>query len=111
MILITKEQFVKHINEIKKMSEIETKINEVMGELEFCQLSFGDYEQIAVNILTNAFTDEENGWISYFIYELDFGKKWHEGSVTEKTDGNDKKDIPLGTAEHLYNLLVRYLKN
>ena len=52
------------------------------------------------NILGEKDKDE---WIDYFCFELDFGKKWKEGVITEK----DGTDIILKTAEDLYNLLEK----
>jgi hypothetical protein len=53
--------------------------------------------------LTNDVNDEGNeySWIEYFIYELDFGKKYEEGKVTSYGD-----NIRLKTSSDLYALLV-----
>lgn len=39
--------------------------------------------------------------IEYFIYELEWGKKWYKGCVTDK----EGSDIPMGTIKELYNYL------
>ena len=57
------------------------------------------------SVLQEVFKDEENDWIGYYIYELDFGEKWHEGKVTDK----DGIDIPLKNAESLYDILIEKL--
>ena len=48
------------------------------------------------------FTCELFDDFGYFIYELEFGSKWHEGMVLDK-NGND---IPLKDASDLYDLLL-----
>lgn len=39
--------------------------------------------------------------IDYYMYELDFGKKWKPGCLTI-----DNKDISLRNSEDLWNILV-----
>lgn len=39
--------------------------------------------------------------ISYFCFELDYGRKWKSGMVER-----DNKDIVLATSEDLYNYLI-----
>lgn len=41
--------------------------------------------------------------IDYFINELDFGRKYKPGMITD----DDDEDIDLSTAEKLYDYLVR----
>lgn len=45
---------------------------------------------------------DEEEWIEYFIYELDWGRKYEEGYVTE----NDKV-IPLKSLSDLYKILEK----
>ena len=40
-------------------------------------------------------------WISYFCFELDFGREWKPGTIS-----NNGADVKLQTAEDLYNLLL-----
>jgi len=54
-----------------------------------------------VDLLELATNDTENGWISYWLYELDCGKDYKEGCVTK-----DGENIPLKTSQDLWNLLV-----
>ena len=98
--LISKENFIKYIDKIKRMRDIEDAINEAGKSIEFFQFSFGDYEDLVFKVLEDAFDDQNSGWISYFIYELDFGKKWHEGSITQYG-----KSIPMRNAGELYDVL------
>ena len=99
---ISKQNFIKYINKLQELRSIEDAINEAGKILEF-SINFGSYEQLIIDILTDAFNDDSYGsWISYFLYDLNFGSDWHEGCVTEK----DGTNIPLRDAGELYNLLV-----
>ena len=61
-----------------------------------------------IMLLNRIFKDEsEYPLIDYWVYELDCGKRWKEGDVTE----NDGTDIPLKTVSDLYDELVRQYAN
>lgn len=44
---------------------------------------------------------DKEEWISYFCFDLDFGKKWKPNTIKSK----DGLDIKLENYEDLYNLL------
>ena len=46
--------------------------------------------------------DDKAGWINYFVYETDFGKKADEFFITK----SDKTTVKFYTAGHLYDWLV-----
>lgn len=104
---MTKEVFIETINFMKIRKDNEIVINN------YLTIEFGDsivypysrYEVQMVKVLENVFNDV-SGWISYFIYELDFGRQWKPGTVTE-----DGKDVPLSTPEELYNMLANNLND
>lgn len=104
--MISKENFIKYISKIKELYEIENAVNKAGRELEL-SISFAPYEQLVVEILSDAFNDTENDNIDYFIYELNYGSRWHEGCITTK----DGKDIPMRNAEELYDILLDNLEN
>lgn len=64
-------------------------------------------EDVVVALLEEILHDRETGWISYWLYELDCGKNYRPGSVTEA----DGILIPLESLEDLWNLLVRNYKD
>ena len=97
--MISKENFIKYINKIQSLKKIEESINSAGKELEF-SISFSEHESLVLNILQEVFKDKENDWIGYFIYDLEFGKKWHKGSITV-----NGKDVPMRNAEELYKIL------
>lgn len=103
MIMITKEEFVTVMKEIEYCHRYSDKLNNFFHQNNVDGYLFQpDCTETALRLLhlifKNADVDE---WISYFCYELDFGKKWKEGMVKDK----DGADIKLQTAEDLYNLL------
>jgi hypothetical protein len=66
---------------------------------------------ISANVMSNiiefievAFNDKSK-WIDYYIYDLDFGKKYKPGCVSIK-ESEKTIDIKLKTAKDLYNLLI-----
>ena len=111
---LEKREFVKIIDRLRESSELVDKVNELFWnsrdnvECDFCngaglQIS---HESLVVNLLEKLMRDHcEN--ISYFIYELEYGKQYKAGMVT-----GPEGDIDLGTSEALYDYLVReYFEN
>lgn len=106
-ILIDKKEFTGYMERIRNYLEFDDKLN---GLLRDYRHMFVDDIEIklptvflvdTVNLLEMVTADEDE-WISYFIFELDCGKSWKPGTVTEQ----DGTDIPLGTIDDLWNLLV-----
>ena len=60
---------------------------------------------IATKLLEFIFNDE-NQWISYWIFELEFGERYEDECIKWE----DGEVIPLKTAEDLYDLLIRNTK-
>ena len=100
---LTLEQFTNFINFIKDRDEAMNKINKLFTN-EFEDSIFYPYfryEAQFVKLLE--LTMHDNGdYISYFLYELNFGEKWEPGCIIDENDN----DIPLGTIVDLYNILV-----
>ena len=61
--------------------------------------------ETVIDLLEFIFNDK-NQWISYWIFELDFGKDYEDGYVKDEHG----EVIPLKTTEDLYDLLVRNMK-
>ena len=108
--LLTKEEFCKYINFIKDRIEAEDKINDLFTE-EFTDSIFMPYGKCIdkiVSLLSKIMRCEDvDVWgtndIDYFIYELDFGKKWPEYSIYDACDAL----IPMRTPEELYDYLIK----
>ena len=100
--LLNKEEFVKIISEFQKQQEFLHSIYVASDGLVDLYEIVGPYETIARELLVRMYSDEEAEWISYFMYELDFGKRYHAGSIQDEF-GNP---IPLATAEDLWEFLM-----
>lgn len=60
---------------------------------------------LPLDILKCVMHDEENGWIDYWIWELDWGRRWAPGTVLDHGI-----DAPLATSEQLYNFLIKCME-
>ena len=101
---IDKLKFIRIINQIEKMDKKIDESSKIIRKLfdNEWDVYFPTGEFLLNDFLNDIFDDEEVDDIGYFIYELEFGSKWHEGMVLDK-NGND---IPLKDASDLYNLLL-----
>lgn len=54
-------------------------------------------------VLIKLCNDEEGGWINYWLWELDFGKKYYEGSIVDENN----EFVRLETIKDLWNLLEK----
>lgn len=98
---ITKDVFIKTLDAIKEYHTKIDNINNVLKDnCEDAILYPPSLESTLINVLEDAFNDETD-IIGYFIYELEFGEKWHAGCVTE-----NNKDIKMQTPEELYDYLI-----
>ena len=105
---LTKQEFVDILNRLREATELVDKVEKLFRdsrenlECDFCngaglQIS---YEGIVVKLLEKLMQDSF-GNISYFIYELDYGREYQEGCVSDK-NGN----IDVSTPEKLYDFLM-----
>ncbi len=88
--------------EFKYIQDAENKINKAMQLLgkEFNGFLLERHTELILDML-ETITHDKYGDISYFIYELDWGRLWKEDSITD-ADGNS---IPMGTIKDLYSYL------
>ena len=98
--MIERKKFIKLMKEFVSLKKAEDDLNKAFKilEPEFNYLSFGRHEALITDILKEAMEDKYD-WISYFIYDLDCGKK-----ARKITDSNGKH-IPLKTLNDLYNII------
>ena len=78
---------------------LETAVRSI--EPDSCILGDIGYQIMVQKLLVEA-TNDRYGYISYFISDLEFGRKWKPGTITEA----DGTDVPLGSVQDLWNLLV-----
>ena len=107
--MIKKELFVQTINFIKERNDAMQKINEIFtNEFEDSVFyPYFKYDSQLLKVLAASFDYDDNivyDWISYYCFELDFGRDYKLGDVIETQNGVDVA-IPLGTPEELYDML------
>jgi hypothetical protein len=107
-LVITKELFVKVINALKEQSDHDDKcvdaFNVILPDDRVMGYSNTKLVIMLQDLLELSFKDNtEHSWIEYFIYELDYGRKYTEGCATEA----DGTNIDLSTPEKLYKFLLK----
>lgn len=107
--MISKEEFIEIIDKLRKVNDFVDETNAKAKELDdaiisdfFNTMSLSiSHENIVVRLLENMFNDEDI--ISWWLYDLDYGRKFKEGYLTDKNG----KDIDVSTAEKLYDYLIK----
>ena len=103
---MNKELFEEYINSAIEFDEFIDKLCSLGIDVTECDtvMNFlGNY----IRILEDTCGDSINGWISYWLYELDKGKDWKPGCVIDENDN----DIKLETIDDLYDVLVENIEN
>lgn len=90
------------MTELVSIKKDEDILNDVFKKFEpdFNYISFGRYETLVVRSLESAMEDT-SGWISYWLYDCECGKK-SLGKVTNK----EGKNIPMKTISNLYDCII-----
>lgn len=110
--MISKEKFVEIINRLKKYNELQNDINELFNEsIDNKEMDFINagsicigHESVVVYLLEKMF---DTDMISYWIYELNYGKEYTDGCVLDE----NMNEIDLSTAEKMYDYLVKSLES
>ena len=106
--MLSKKDFCKIIDDLQQNERFLTKLNELFSEFKRQdQIYSTGLEDTVINLLEIIFKDTENQWITYWIWEENYGKSYRDGDVTEM----DGTIIPLATTEDLYDLLIKNMEN
>ena len=108
--IISKELFIETINSIENQLKLDWENSDKLSEVYHSYVEPYDNSLLLnqlLSILNYNFGIDKNKCehgtdIEYFIWELDFGKKYSEGCYSIHGES-----IPLATAEDLWNLLNR----
>ena len=106
--MLSKEIFVKAMKALQAMDEAEMTLDDTSnGAIRLFEWKpYSDLLATYIQVLEDAMgietNDEYGSDISYFIYELDYGKKWTTDSITT----SDGESIDISTAEKLYDYLI-----
>lgn len=104
--IMSKESFCRVMDNYKSMWNFTDDMNEVFKKYNCDGEVFPPMcTETVIDLLEFIFNDK-NQWISYWIFELDFGKDYEDGYVKDEHG----EVIPLKATEDLYDLLVRNMK-
>ena len=112
--MITKQEFVKIINRLRDYNDLQDKIQELFKDnIDNQEMDFMNagsicvgHETIVVKLLENMFNDRGN-WISWWLYEQDYGRSVNIDDVFDKEIG---KFVDLTTPEKLYDYLIKEME-
>ena len=102
--MITKKQFIQSIEAIKKQMDYDHECTKSFQKILKNDYISGYDNNIIIEHLIKLLaelTKDKSDWIGYYVYELDFGKEYKEGCVTQ-----GGKNIPLKTPKDLWNLIT-----
>lgn len=98
-----KELFIEVVNKMQALYDKERIINEVLSDnIQDSSLYFYDEPLDFMEKLLAKLMNDENGWISYYAWEQDFGREHKLGDVSDE----DGTPIPLFNASDLYDILT-----
>ena len=108
--LVNKNDFIEIINRLQNYTKLQDKIDDLFEglldnkEQDFCNagsICIG-HESVVIKLLEDMF---ETDLISWWIYELDYGKEYKPDCLTE-----DDKEIDVSTSDKLYEVLIENLE-
>ena len=99
---ITKPQFTEIMTKLSTYNSRNNLLYDLGIEIDL----FDSYESIIVDLLQITFDDKESDWIGYFMYELDYGKKWKTNMITD-----NGIDIPLSNTGELCDFLIKNIED
>ena len=102
--MLSLKEFTKHIETIKNLYELDDKISDLFN-VEGIVCCSSDTIDSITKLLEEIMGDQECNWISYWLWELNFGEDDNNSvSIGEV-------HIPLTTIEDLYNMILRDKKD
>lgn len=100
---MNKEQFCEIINDLKTNEDFISSFNNIFRDFNKEERIYSTgLEETVVKMLEIIFNDTETKWISYWIWEKNFGDTYEDGDVTY----SDGTIISLKNAEELYEFLI-----
>lgn len=102
--IVTREIFKEIMEEVQKSYDYQEGLNKYFEKHDVDGYLFQpDCMCATIKLLHMIFGEKDiNGWISYFCFELNFGRKYKEGAVLNEYG----TPIPLATIDDLYDLLT-----
>lgn len=105
---LSKEEFIKIINKLEAANKLQNDIRDLMNQAkeniedDFMNAAglMINHEDIVIHLLEKIMNDT-TGDISYYIYDLDYGKDYHPGDIVV----NDQ-NIDFSNPSSLYDFLI-----
>ena len=103
--ILSYTEFDEILVKLNEIHELDKKQSTIMGELTETTggLTNARSFDLIVNLLETIFEDNINNWISYFMYDLEWGALWKPGAITDE----DGSDIRLDSTKDLYKLITK----
>jgi len=105
--MISEKDFVSTLEKLKKKSQFEDDIGNVFLKYEESYPTFPSCIDEAVFALDRCFENNEDDWVGYWVFELDFGRRYHDGCVMTK----DGEKIDISTPDKLYKFILTLKEN
>lgn len=108
---MTKKEFCNYIEKIRKAFDFDVKCDEMSVEYDvpFVQSNVSYLAVETVELLERIFgcyTENGTGDISYFCFELDFGRNYNVGDVKGMDYNGNEINVDFSSAEKLYDYLT-----
>ena len=111
---ISKEKFLKIISQLQACWDIDMAVHRMgydnMLNIDLDTYALGGIVTDLLTVLLEKNYDDINGEffgdIYFFCNDLDFGRKWEPGSVTETDENDNVIDIDFSSAEKLWDYLI-----
>lgn len=104
--IITKEEFIEYVKSLQNLNDFQKGVIDLARKYDpYADLGIMEYPNCADELLTllEKIMHDTDKWISYFCYEIDFGREWEPGMCWAD---DDITEIPLQTIEDLWNVLT-----
>lgn len=109
--IISKSEFVSIMNELQAATQLQDDINVLMKKAkdnirnDFMNAAglMISHEDIVIELLEKIF-DDVGDWISWWIYETNYGRR---EDMIEVCDGKDGSITKIRTSEDLYDFLTK----
>lgn len=110
--MITKNEFIEIIDRLRETDELVTDVNErIASSKEVVISDFTNagsmmicHEDIVIKLLANMFNDSDT--LSWWMYELEYGRKYFPGCIQDKNG----KNIDLSNESKLYDYLIEQME-
>ena len=110
---ISKEMFLEIMDKLKRADDVDTSVyklgydNSIDLELNTSFLGSTVIDLLTVLLEKDTFPPDYDGDIYYFCYDLNFGRYWTPGCITETDKDGNETDVDFSSPEKLWDYLVR----